>query len=47
MHDKHLNKHYLSEIGRLFESETDPDGWYTGVPTDGKYEEPIQDADDL
>lgn len=26
---------------------TDPFGSYTGVPTEGKNEKPIQDADDL
>jgi len=26
---------------------TDPDGMWTGVPTQSPYEEPIQDVDDL
>ena len=30
------------------ESNSDPDGSYTGVPVDGgKYAKPVQDADDL
>ncbi len=32
---------------KKFKSNYDPLGSYTGQPADGKYEKPIQDADDL
>lgn len=28
-------------------SSTDPQGSWTGLPVDGEYETPVQDADDL
>lgn len=35
------------DVEKVFESDTDPDGWYTGVTTTDEYDEPVQDADDL
>ncbi len=37
----------MIDVRKIFESETDPDGWYTGAPEGDEYEEPVQDADDL
>ena len=33
--------------GKKNEIITDPFGSWTGTPTDGKYEKPVQDVDDL
>lgn len=40
-------KNDLPDVSKIFESETDPDGMYTGITTTEEYDEPIQDADDL
>lgn len=37
----------ISDVEKLFKSDTDPDGWYTGVTKSDEYDEPVQDADDL
>ena len=34
-------------VRRILESNTDPDGWYTGVTTTDEYDQPTQEADDL
>lgn len=41
------NKQLKQAVKKIFESHTDPDGWYTGVTTTEEYEKPVQDADDL
>lgn len=35
------------EVSEIMVSDTDPDGWYTGVTESESYDEPVQDADDL
>lgn len=35
------------KVKDIFESDTDPDGWYTGVTRTEEYDTPVQDADDL
>ena len=47
MSEKRKSKSDLTNLSKVFESETDPDGMYTGVTTAKKYDEPVQDADDL
>ena len=41
-----MNNKFI-DVEELFKSKTDPDGQYTGVPTTGRFDEPVQDADDL
>jgi hypothetical protein len=42
-HNKRMK--IIDKIKKLFTSKNDPDGMYTGNPTDGG--KPTQDADDL
>lgn len=48
--EKSIKKNTLSQPAEMKadkEINTDPDGSWTGVPTEFPYEMPIQDADDL
>lgn len=35
------------KVSDILLSDTDPDGWYTGVTSAEQSDEPVQDADDL
>ncbi|MBR2344123.1 MAG: hypothetical protein IKA64_07710 [Clostridia bacterium] len=47
----HTEKQHTKNEGAKMSTDerinTDPFGMWTGVPTDDKYEKPVQDADDL